>query len=905
MGSRAAVAVSLALAVCCSSAVAEARVVRIEITKVETPAPGYEKISGKAYGELDSRDPKNVLITDIQLAPKNARGQVEYVATFALIKPLDMTKASGVMMYSVVNRGSGLPAVSTDGHVSLVSGWQGDVLPTQINQTIQVPVAKNADGSSITGQLVARLVDQKGSTALIMIPRDRVTPYPPVTLDTTKATLISAASETPMGIKGGATTIAPADWAFATCDKAPFPGTPDPTHVCLKSGFDPARLYELTYVGKDPLVLGIGFAATRDVNSFFRYETKDDRGTANPIAGRIRWAISEGSSQSGTFIRAFIRLGFNQDEAGRIVWDGANPHIASRVIDMNRRFALPGGVAGLYELGMEAPLWWEDWNDAPRGRGKAGLLDRCRASHTCPKIMETFGSAEIYGLRASAMLVGTDAKADLPLPENVRRYFFSGVTHGGGSGGFSTTTGAVSIGCDLPANPAPSAPMRAALMKSFIAWVSQGTPMPPSKYPMLSDGTLVSNTRSAMGFPNIPGKPSPEHVQYPFVDYDLGPHFNYADASGVLKAIPRVKGELPLLVPKVDADGNEIAGVKSPLQMAPLGTYTGWNIRSNGPFKAQMCQTTSPQGGFIPFAKTKAERAASRDPRLSLEERYHTHEGYVQAVSTAAASLVSQGFLLQSDADAMVKQAQSSSVLVADKGFANLLDHIHLGVPDQVKGAQWYHDHFDGQFTPEGTDRVMFGTSRLLFQMNAAPKPSEGSVLASIGFSVPDVDAKIRELQAAGVTVTTQPTTMGGIHYAQIVDPWGTTIDVVQDSEKLGLHHVHLVASDPDALLDWFAESFGSRVASYRDVVQGINYGGVWVLATEGASLPSQGHAIDHIGFRPANVDAAAEAMKARNVKVVTEPRDLTLASGTKMRLAFIEGPGGVRIEMVQRDNVK
>ena len=152
----------------------------------------------------------------------------------------------------------------------------------------------------------------------------------------------------------------------------------------------------------------------------------------------VRWAISEGSSQSGTFLRAFIRLGFNQDETGRIVWDGSNPNIASRVLDMNRRFALPGGDVELYELGTEAPVWWEDWNDAPRGRGTSGLLDRCRATNTCPKIMETFGSAEIWNLRASFMLVGTDAKADIPLPDTVRRYFFPGVTHGGGRGGFSS-----------------------------------------------------------------------------------------------------------------------------------------------------------------------------------------------------------------------------------------------------------------------------------------------------------------------------------------------------------------------------------------------------------------------------------------------------------------------------------
>src|SRR5882672_1094258 len=398
---------AVAVGVCCSVVTAEARVTRIEILKTErvdatSPAtagvpqtPPYERISGRFYGELDPADAKNALITDIRFAPRNARGKVEYVGTFSMMKPVDLSKASGVLMYSVVNRGNGAAAASPEGRISLVSGWQGDVVPTAMNQTIQVPRAANPDGSSITGPLVIRILGQSGTTAALIIPRATPSPYPPATLDTTKATLVSAVSESATGIKSGLVRIAATDWAFATCDKAPFPGTPDPAHICLKGGFDPALLYELQYTVKDPLVLGIGFAATRDLNSFLRYEKKDDAGTPNPVAAAVRWAISEGSSQSGTFLRAFIGLGFNQDEANRIVWDGSNPHIASRVLDMNRRFAEPGGTVSLYELGMEAPLRGADWNDTARGRGKGGLLDRCRATNTCPKIMETFGSAEI------------------------------------------------------------------------------------------------------------------------------------------------------------------------------------------------------------------------------------------------------------------------------------------------------------------------------------------------------------------------------------------------------------------------------------------------------------------------------------------------------------------------------
>jgi hypothetical protein len=660
-----------AIAVVCSAVITEARVTRIEIARVErveSPSPGargpiqtppYERISGRFYGELDPADPQNALITDIQFAPRNARGKVEYVGTFSLMKPIDLSRASGVLMYSVVNRGNGAPAASPEGHISLVSGWQGDVVPTALHQTIQVPRARNPDGSSMTGPLVIRMLDQSGTTAALMIPRATPSPYPPATLDTTTATLVSAVSESATGVKSGLVKIASSDWAFATCEKTSFPGTPDPAHICLKTGFNPSLLYELQYTVKDPLVLGIGFAATRDINSFFRYGKKDDAGTPNPVAGVVRWAISEGSSQSGTFLRAFIRLGFNQDEDRRIVWEGSNPNIASRVIDMNRRFALPGGAVGFYELGAEAPVWWEDWNDVPRGRGRSGLLDRCRTTNSCPKILETFGSSEIWNLRASFMLVGTDAVADIPLPDNVRRYFFAGVTHGGGRGGFSTA-GQAAAGCELPMNPAPSAPMRSALMNAFVAWVTRGAPMPPSRYPTIADATLVKDTTAAMGFPGIPGRPSPGSLVLPLLDYDLGPHFNYQDASGFLTAVPNVKRSLPQLVVKVDADGNEVAGVKSPLQMAPLGTYTGWNVTASGPLKGQVCGNL---GGFIPFAKTKAERLASGDSRPSLEERYRSHEEYVQTVGKAANELVQEGFLMQHDAEAMIGQARASEIL--------------------------------------------------------------------------------------------------------------------------------------------------------------------------------------------------------------------------------------------------
>lgn len=238
-------------------------------------------------------------------------------------------------------------------------------------------------------------------------------------------------------------------------------------------------------------------------------------------------------------------------------------------------------------------------------------------------------------------------------------------------------------------------------------------------------------------------------------------------------------------------------------------------------------------------------------------------------------------------------------------GFADLIDHIHLAAPDQAKAVEWYRANFGAESTPEGTDRAMLGTTRLIFQKSDMPKPSQGSVLDMIGFSVADLDGTMKKLQAATVKVVMPAMTMQGVRSAWVMDPWGTLIEVVQDEKKLGLHHIVLSTADPAATLAWFASTFGGKVTKAQGGLDGINYGGVWLLAKKGTGEPSAGHSIDHIGFRPANVDASVAAMKTKNVKVTTEPRPLTLPSGSSMRLAFIEGPGGIRIELVQRDNLK
>jgi hypothetical protein len=523
------------------AASADARVTRLAVEHRDPgPAPAWETLTGHVFGEIDPHDPLNAIITDLAFAPRNAHGMVEYSATFAIAKPVDMSKASGVLFYQVPNRGNGSVIANSRGDVSVISGWQGDLSPRAGLQTISVPIAHNPDASPLTGPALVRLVNMPpGTTTLPMGAGigDPVLRPPPLTLDTSKATLTRRASET-----GAVIPIASADWAFADCAKTPFPGTPDPAKICLKNGFDPQYLYELVYTAKDPLVLGIGYAATRDLNSFLRYDAKDDSGAANPVSGRIKWGIAAGTSQSGNYLRSLLHLGFNQDEKGRIVFDGANPNIAARQNPMNFRFAVPGGAAGLYEPGSEAVVWWANYEDEVRHRPMASLLDRCRATETCPKIVETFGASEFWGLRMSPDLVGADAKAEIPLPPNVRRYYNPGVTHGGGRGGFAVES--TPRGCLLPDNPNPSSDTGRAITAALIDWVVNGTLPPPSRYPRLDRGELVPATSAAMGFPAIPGMPLPDNMVNTVLVYDFGPGFNYNDLSGVIST-PAASRERP------------------------------------------------------------------------------------------------------------------------------------------------------------------------------------------------------------------------------------------------------------------------------------------------------------------------------------------------------------------------
>ena len=632
---------------CLLAVPAQAAVTRLIVEKTTPMAGGYALLEGRFSGALDPNDKHNALVNDIALAPRNAAGRVEYSATFTIARPVDMAQASGVLVYDVPNRGKAASILPGDGHVYVASGWQGDIEAGPGRQYAVLPSAP------VSGPAYVRFIDMPVGTTTVPVKGGSQGGQGGRGFDVATA----AGARLYTGMSDDAPTdqheVPHTDWAFADCSVTPFPGKPDLTKLCVRGGFDPRLAYTLAFTAKNPKVLGIGFAATRDLVSFLRY----DAGAANPLAGRMRWAIGRGVSQSGNFLRAFTNLGFNTGENGEIVFDGINPLVAMQMNSMSYRFDAPGGLVGLYEVGNDGINWWSDYDDTVRGTGRHGLLDRCRALKQCPKVAEVMGSAEFWNLRASVNYVGTDLKADIPLPADVRRYYNAGVNHNGGAGGFNQLTPPIAA-CMLASNPVPASDTNRAVFAALVAWVTKGTEPPTSNYPTLSAGALVTPETYDKAFPRIPGVPRPAYS--PLYQYDFGKGFNLPDMTGAMDITPpRIVKVIPQLVPRIDADGNEMDGIRSPLLAAPLGSYVGWNIAAAGFEKGRYCGNT---GGYIPFAATKAERLARGDPRPSLEERYSSHAAYVAKVKTQADALVAQRYMLKADAERVVAEAQAANI---------------------------------------------------------------------------------------------------------------------------------------------------------------------------------------------------------------------------------------------------
>jgi hypothetical protein len=652
----------------------------------------YEQLNYTATGEVDPLDPLDALIQDIGHAPLNSAGRVQYSTQIVILKPAKSCLGNQTMLFEIVNRGNmlspGFFNVGTDvtpqgdgflenqGFTLVWAGWQADLVqPAGSNLvTMSAPVARVATAPHIYGPVRSEFVvnSQKlplpNTLNILAESSSNTLGYPTARLNNSGDTLTWRIHQNDPKV-----LISNTNWAYADCTAVPFPGAPNPQKICLRNGFDTNHIYELLYTARDPIVMGLGLAAIRDVGSFLRYSATDDQGNPNPLAGGIRFAVLNGISQAGRLLRNFLQLGFNQDEALRQVFDGMQPHIGSVRNYINVRFAQPGRLSGTQHTeqqypGPDGPLTYGPSFDRFT-RQTSGLLDRCTQSHTCPLIIHTMSDIEYWESSGAFDTVEADGSTDVQIPDNVRIYQFSSTQHGGFSptAALPTSTG---ICEQLPNTNSYSYNIRA-LLVALQQWVAAGKQPPASRYSSLAGGSLVAP--SALSFPAIPAGPSGKFPVIPvtvpngiwntrFV-FNRGSGYKSADVSGVISVEPPNEvAQYPTLLPQVDADGNDIDGLSTLTLRVPLGTYTGWNVRKTGFSQGDACDLT---GAYIPFTGTKAQRTATGDPRLSLEERYGTVAGYQTAATTAAGQLINEGLLLPTDKAAAI----ASAVKQANQAF--------------------------------------------------------------------------------------------------------------------------------------------------------------------------------------------------------------------------------------------
>lgn len=660
---------------------AQARITKIVINAAQSANPiysgasfgsvgTYQKISGIATGEVDPLDPHNSVIVDVGLAsPKNANGTVEYAVNFVLLKPTDLTKGNSKLFAFLPNRGGasapgvqGGTAISptasiTDsgnafllnaGYSILVQGWEFGTSPFLMTT---VPVAKNPDGSSITGPSMEELVVDSDTT--VSSTTNFALTYPAA--DTT--TKVGATLTWRLETAQTPTSVPSTGWEYV-----------DATHIrLLPAGSTLKRgLYEFTYTAKDPVVAFLGAAALRDLMSFLRNAVADDFGTPNPLVGHVHQIYTNCNSQPCRTMRDLWTWGFNEDERGRMVIDGVLNYIAGGDgLFWNYRFSQSGRtkrhhIARHYPEG-EFPFSNTAVFNPFTGKTQ-GRFDRCKLTGTCPRVFEIFSENEYYSKGASNLT--QFMMADIPDHPLSRNYLLSSFPHGAGS-----TQGI----CQQFGNPLANAPVQRALLVALDDWVVNGTLPPASRVPKVSDGTLRRATQAGAGFPNIPARTPVAGVDSGFPVFygrmttgdifDYGPRY----AQGIMDVLPPVlkKESYLTLAPVTDVDGNDIAGVRVPDVAVPLATYTGWSSRAHSPLTPPLngpADGCDAAGQKIPFAKTLAERTTTGDPRKSLAERYLTHQIYVDMVTAAANALKTDRFLLDDDVAAYIAAANAASV---------------------------------------------------------------------------------------------------------------------------------------------------------------------------------------------------------------------------------------------------
>jgi hypothetical protein len=652
------------------SGLAMARVVRVEVLHRATVLHGkawgksgpYEKISCRIYFAVDPKNPHNRQIVDLDKAPRNSHGEVEFSADLYVLRPT--SAGNGSLLLEIPNRGGkGLLAIVQDakeaadpsskeefgdgyllnqGYTVAWLGWQWDVRDDAGLMRLYAPVAHMPDGSSIHGLVRADWTpaERKDEWPLghLIVGHIGGTGYP---------VSAPAAPENVMTVRDcptcGRHAIPRSRWQFAQSDEHGV--HPSDRFVRLDSGFEPGKLYELVYVAKDPVVVGLGLAAVRDFVSYTKYDSA--------ALVHVDRALGLGVSQDGRFLRHFLWQDFNADESGRKAFDGVLSMVAGAGRgSFNHRFAQPSRDAETTSS-LFYPTDLFPFTDLPETdpvlEKTEGLLDAPRRAETMPRIFFVNTSHEYWQRAASLIHTSVDGRRDIAPGENVRIYFAAGQGH------FPVPfppqpVSIPELNGQQKGNPMPRMWLWRALITDMNEWVKSGTAPPDSEYPHVSDGTLVALRE--LRFPPIPGVALPVA---PLGAYrlDFGPEW----PSGIItREPPKVGAEYTVLLPQVEKDGNERTGIQLPELQVPLATYTGWNLRA--PALGMPGYTIPFVGSYIPFPKTAEERQRSHDPRLSIAERYPSMDEYMRLYREAAEKLVRDRFLLPEDVPAVLDRGK-------------------------------------------------------------------------------------------------------------------------------------------------------------------------------------------------------------------------------------------------------
>lgn len=654
--------------------------VRLELDKREPFAGGgsfgdvgaYERLLGKAHFAIDPNEEGLPSIVDLELAPRNADGLVEFSATLDIVKPVDLDKGNRRVFYEFSNRGgrgllgfnygtgtdmttpeyAGDGFLMREGYTLVWSGWQGDLIDRGTNVVANLPFAME-DGKHLQGRVrqefnpMAENILSVGVSAGAERGPD-VQPYP--VLDRATATLTMRQNEADPRV-----AVPDSEWELASA--AVVDGkvvlTPSDIDLYIKGGFKPGWIYEFIYDTEGSRVMNLGFLGIRDLMSMLRNEDNDDAGNNNPLAGHVDKVYATGASLSGRVIREYVYEGWNEDVEGRKVFDAVHTHTGSGRLYHNQRFA----QVGRYPRQHEEHSWPAEgypftYNAVPDPftERNEGLWQR---PGTDPLVIHLHTEGDYWVRHVSPTHTNPRDASDVEIPENARMYHLTGAPHMVRAIGDPDWIG------QLTPNAISAIPYRRAMLTMMDRWATDGTAPPKSLLPMTGDGTLVKAEEVLGTYPKISGVDLPKGPSR-LPRYNYGPRYETHGIMSVFPPEPIPGEEYPLRVPQIDADGNSLAGLFYPDIAVPLGTYNGWSLRKEGFAKGEQWMNT---GSFVPFARTKAEREASGDTRLSIEERYASHEEYIAAVKQVCDARLSEGFMIQEDADRFNAAAQKNNPL--------------------------------------------------------------------------------------------------------------------------------------------------------------------------------------------------------------------------------------------------